>query len=238
MSQRNFKTDALVLRSRPLGEADRLITLLSWERGKIDAVARGARKTKSKLAAGVDLFTYGHYGLYQGRSLATITDQQVKEHFFLFREDANLYAYGLYLGDLVGRAVAGEEPFPPLCRLLLEGWRLLADTDDRPLLCRAFELKLMDLTGHRPNLEGCLQCGSPEAARFSPALGGLACKQCAGGGIEVRPDTARLAARLIEAPFSRLRLLRPLARQKEELAEMNGAFLSYHLDIRIGIKGL
>ena len=71
MTQRNFKTDALVLSSRPLGEADRLVTFISWDRGKFTAVARGARKTMSRLAAGVDLFTYGHYQFYRGRNLAT-----------------------------------------------------------------------------------------------------------------------------------------------------------------------
>jgi len=71
MSERSYKTDALVLYSRNLGEADRLITLLAWERGKITAVARGARKVKSKLAAGVDLFTYGQYQFHRGRTLGS-----------------------------------------------------------------------------------------------------------------------------------------------------------------------
>jgi DNA repair protein RecO (recombination protein O) len=231
MAERTIKTDALVLLSRPLGEADRLITLLTWERGKIAAVARGARRTKSKLAAGVDLFTYGQYMLYQGRGLATITGQQVKEHFLYFREDAALYPFGLFLAELTGRAIGGEEPCRPICRLLLEGWRLLGEELDRELLCWAFELKLADLLGYRPNLDGCLLCGSPETAWFNPAQGGLTCNKCGGGGIKVAPDTVALAGRLLEAPLRQVRLLRPFARQKEELTGLTGSFLKYHLDI-------
>ncbi|NLY39291.1 MAG: DNA repair protein RecO [Firmicutes bacterium] len=231
MADRTFKTDALVLLSRPLGEADRLITLLTWERGKISAVARGARKTKSKLAAGVDLFTYGQYILYQGRGLATITGQQVKEHFQYFRGDVALYPFGLYLAELTGKAISGEEPCRPVCHLLLEGWRLLGEDLDRELLCRAFELKLADLLGYRPNLNGCFLCGSPETAWFNQAHGSLTCKQCGGGGVRVAPDTVALAVRLLEAPLRQVRLLRALSRQKEELAGLTGSFLKYHLEI-------
>ncbi|MEW5784660.1 MAG: DNA repair protein RecO [Bacillota bacterium] len=231
MSKCTYKTDALVLLSRPLGEADRLITLLTWERGKVNAVARGARKTMSKLAAGVDLFTYGHYTLYQGRNLATITGQQVKEHFQFFREDPARYPYGLFLAELAGRVISGEEPCPPVCRLLLDGWRLLGEEIDRQLLCRAFELKLLALAGYRPGLDSCLQCGSPTAAWFNPARGGLLCGECGGGGVRLDPDTIALAGRLLEAPVRQLSLLRVRARQKEQLGEMTASFISYHLDI-------
>lgn len=233
MAERIFKTDALVLLSRPFGEADRLVTLLTWERGKLDAVARGARKTRSKLAAGVDLFTYGHYLLYRGRSLATVTGQEVREHFLCFREKPELYAYGLFLAELANRMIGGEDPCPAACRLLLEGWRLLGGTPDRMLLCRAYELKLMDVTGYRPHLQGCLECGSAEAVIFSPRQGGLLCGECGRGGDGFRVDrgTAALAGRLLETPLRQVGLLRPRAGQLQELVRINRALLLYHLDI-------
>ena len=82
---RYIKSRALVLKNRPLGESDRLITLLSWDFGKFTAVAKGARKIKSKLAAGVDLFTYGIYQFYRGKGLAIVTGVDVKERFLYLR---------------------------------------------------------------------------------------------------------------------------------------------------------
>lgn len=237
MAERSYKTDALVLNSRPLGEADRLITLLTWEKGKIAAVARGARKTKSRLAAGVDLFTYGHYLLHQGRSFAIITGQEVKEHFIRFREDPDLYPYGLFLAGLTDRLIAGTEPCPASCRLLLDSWRLLGGELDRDLLCRAFELKLTDLAGHRPHFEGCLGCGAGGAHIFSPRQGGVFCPQCAGGdGMELDPGSIALAVRLIGAPLAQARMLRPGPRQKRELAQVTATFLRYHFDLDDLIK--
>ncbi|HOA35067.1 MAG TPA: DNA repair protein RecO [Bacillota bacterium] len=236
MPERSYKTDALVLSSRPLGEADRLIELLTWERGKLTAVARGARKVKSRLAAGVDLFTYGHYQLHRGRSLDLITGLEVKEHFTAFREDASLYPFGLFLAELTGRLVRSAEPAPEPCLLLLEGWRLLCDEtlvlSGRMLLCRAFELKLMASTGFRPHLEGCLLCDAAEALYFSPSQGGLLCCSCSGGdAARLSAGTAVLARRLLEAPLEQVKMLRPLAVQMRELAAIAAAFRRYHFEI-------
>lgn len=234
MSERSYKSDGLVLHSRVLGEADRLITLLTWERGKITVVARGARKIKSKLAAGVDLFTHGRYQFQRGRSLDLITGQEIREHFSAFREDAALYPYGLFTSEITDRLIHGAEPSPQACTLLLESWRLLggANRPDAGLLCHAFELKMMALTGFCPYLQGCLQCGAAEAFRFSPRLGGLLCTRCAGSDtLELGVGTVALARRLLEAPLARVGMLRGSAAQRRELAGMAAAFRRYHLEI-------
>ncbi|NMD42369.1 MAG: DNA repair protein RecO [Firmicutes bacterium] len=234
MSERTYKSDALILYHRNLGEADRLVTLLTWEKGKITAVARGARKVKSRLAAGVDLFTHGRYQFHRGRSLDLITGQEVKEHFSAFREDAALYPYGLFLSEITGKLIQSEEPQAEPCALLLEGWRLLCDRElpDPILLCRAFELKMMELAGFCPYLEGCLQCGDAGALLFSPRRGGLFCTRCAESGtLRLSAGTAALARRLLEAPLDRVKLLRSSALQRRELAEAAASFRRYHLQI-------
>lgn len=234
MAGRSYKSDALILYSRDLGEADRLITLLTWERGKLTAVARGARKTKSKLAAGVDLFTYGRYQFHRGRSLDLITGQEVKEHFTAFREDAALYPYALFLSEITDRLINSAEPAPEPCALLLKGWRLLCSKNcpHPALLCRSFELKMMELAGFCPYLQGCLQCGAAEAFLFSPRQGGLICPQCAANdALRINAGTVALARRLLQAPLEQVKLLRCSLSQSEELARMAAAFRRYHLDI-------
>jgi len=243
LAQRTFKTDALILFSRPLGEADRLVTFLSWDRGKFTAVAKGARKTMSKLAAGVDLFTCGHYQFYQGRHLATLTGQEVREHFHYFRENPKLYPYGLYLAELAdrlaGHLIGSEESFAAACVLLQEGWRLLGEELDKALLCRAYELKFIALSGHCPYLNGCLHCGCTVCEHFSPRQGGLICRKCAtdADGFIVQPGSSALARRLLQAPLNQVKRIRIQPSQHRELTQMTSSFMRYHLEIH-GSKSL
>lgn len=232
MTQRIFKAEGLVLRTRILGEADRLVTLLTWEEGKFEAVARGARKTKSKLAAGVDLFTHGWFTFHRGRTWPIITGQDTIERFPRFRDTPDLYAYGLYLAELTDRLVSGEEKCVEICQLLLEGWKLLGEDVDRTLLCRGFELKLAASAGYSPHLHSCANCGAESTAGFSPSQGGLLCSRCQRTDlIKVKPGTLALARRLIEAPLSQIKMLRATDWQKKELSSIIMAFFAYQLDL-------
>ncbi len=233
---RYIKGEALVLKSRPLGESDRLITFLSWEWGKITAVARGARKIKSKLASGVDLFTYGSYQFYRGRGLAIVTGVEVKDRFIYLRQDPGLYPYGLYLIELTDRLIPESGLCPEVCNLLLEGWQLLPEAADLPLLIRAFELKLLQAAGYSPFFEGCLQCGASRATLFSVSRGGLVCPECTGKqgfteGFPLQPGTVALGRALLKLPLKQIQVIRSRTRQQQELARVTESFLQYHLQI-------
>jgi len=231
LSSRIFKDEGLVLRTRPLGEADRLVTLLSRRGGKFEAVARGARKMKSKLAAGVDIFTCGEYTFHRGKTWPIITGQHPLERFMWFREDPELYPYGLYLAELTDRLVVGEEPCPELYRLLLDGWRLLGENGDRGLILRAFELKLVHYLGYSPGLHYCTGCGTENVRGFSPKEGSLLCADCRPADlINLETGTIALARRLLASPLQQVTMIRPTLRQKDELGRMNKSFLAYHLD--------
>lgn len=232
MDSRIFKAQGLVLRVRVLGEADRLVTLLTVERGKFEAVARGARKIKSKLAAGVDLFNRGAYTFHRGRTWPLITGQETLERFNSFREDPGLYPYGLYLSELTDRLVAGEQACADLYMLLLEGWRALDSKKDRFLTCRAFELKLAFYSGSGPCLDCCAHCGSKQAFYFSPAEGGALCPECRAPGVfPVEKGTLALARRLVETPLAGVNTLRPSEKQKKELALLTRLFIEYQFDL-------
>lgn len=232
MTERIFKAEGLVLRTRPLGEADRLVTLFTLEEGKFIAVARGARKTKSKLAAGVDLFTHGHFTFHRGRTWPIITGQEPVERFSWFRDDPDLYPYGLYFAELTDRLISGEEPCPELFSLLLSGWRLLGTEIDRSLLCRAFELKIAHEAGYSPHLQGCTECGSINTPLFSPRQGGLLCRDCnTVDSLSIEAGTVALARRLIETGLELTTKLRATADQKKDLAHLSSAFYAHHLDL-------
>ncbi len=232
MASRIFKDKGLVLRTKVIGEADRLVTLLTLENGKIEAVARGARKMKSKLAAGVDIFTSGEYTFHRGKTWPVITSQNPVERFLWFRDDPDLYPYGLYLSELTDRLIFGEEPCPKPYQLLLSGWRLLGEGGDRALILRAFELKLFDSLCYSPGLDYCQGCGSEQTKGFSPKEGNLICDRCrCADFIALQSGTIALARRLLQSPLQQVGMIRPSARQKEELARMNSNFIAYHLDL-------
>lgn len=232
MPERSFKARGLVLRTRTLGEADRLVTILTFEEGKFEAVARGARKIKSKLAAGIDLFTFGNFNFHRGKTWPIITGQDPIERFNCFREDPDLYPYGLYLNELADRLLSGSENCWEICNLLLESWRSLEQGVDHFMLARAYELKLARAAGYDPHLHSCTRCGSTGPTAFSPRQGGLLCSGCCGTDIiAITPGTLALARRLIETPLNQISLLRPSAIQKKELATITAAFYAHHLDL-------
>jgi len=232
LSERSFKARGLVLRTRNLGEADRLVTMLTFEEGKFEAVAKGARKIKSKLAAGIDLFTFGNFNFHQGKTWPIVTGQDPIERFNRFREDPDLFPYGLYLNELTDKLISGCEKCDAICNLLLASWRALDGGLDKNLLCRAYELKLADLAGYHPHLHSCAGCGSPSSTFFSPRQGGLLCSKCCGADvINVSEGALALARHLLKSSIEKLTLLRPLPGQLEELATINTAFYAHHLDL-------
>ena len=220
------------MKTKALGEADRLVTLLTREAGKFEAVARGARKTKSKLAAGVDLFTHGRFNFHRGRTWPVVTGQDTIERFNWFREDPDLYPYGLYFAELTDRLVSGEEGCPEIFDLLLCGWRLLGEELDRNLLCRAFELKLADAAGYSPHLDCCTMCSSEEPYAFGPSQGGLLCCSCnSSGSFKILPGTLALARRILISPLEQAKNLRANAVQRKELKRITESFMASHMDL-------
>lgn len=229
-------TETLVLRTRPLGEADRLVTLFAWRKGKISAVARGARKTTSKLASGVDLFTYAHMALYRGKSLYTVTQVQAKQRFSTFHQDPFRYGYAFYFSELVDRyLVEGEGP-EELGSLLLGSWRFLDGGGDARLLARFFELKLLSLSGYAPRLNECTGClGKLQPEYFSLKTGGMLCADCGQqlkNLFKVSPGSISLANYLITCSFRELSRLRASRRQLAELKKINLSLLAYYLEIK------
>ncbi len=226
-----FKTRALVLRSRPLGERDRLLSLFTWEKGKLGAVAPGARRIKSKLAAGVDYFTCASFLLHRGKSLCTVTQLEVEFAFRKIRENIKDYTYGMYFCELVEKLVEEGEPHPAIFNLLLECWRCLDDSSaDREILARYFELKLLSLLGYHPHFKDCLYCGDTKGPFFwSINSGGVFCERCRpreGAVFFISSGTHAMADRLLNLfPAAKILNLRATEEQKNELQGFTRQFL-------------
>jgi DNA repair protein RecO (recombination protein O) len=178
---RDYQTEAVITKKIKLGEADRILTLCTPGYGKIDAVAKGVRRPKSKMAGHLELLTHSHVRLARGRNLETVTGSQTIESFMPLRNDLWLTSCGLYVAELTNQFTVDRVPNPALFQLLLETLRRLANADSPDLTLRYFELHLLDLAGYRPQLQECVVCRTelkPEVNAFCAGSGGIVCPDC------------------------------------------------------------
>lgn len=230
-----FKAEGLVLRTRDLGEADKIIVLYTRERGKISGVARGSRRAKSRLLAVSQLFSHSRFLMYEGRSrLYPVTQGELISSFRPLREDIARVAYASYIAELLDALLDEAEPNEVLFRTVLEGFTLVSGADDLDLSIRWFELKLMDQLGYRPELNGCVECGSDLDSRsvFSSRQGGMLCHLHAGSGpdaIALTPGVVNQLRRLLETSPARLGILRPSPGDRVVLERV----LREHIDQRL-----
>lgn len=195
---RVYKTEAIVLRQRPLGDADRIVSLYTPLAGRIEAVAKGVRRPKSRIGGHVEPLAHCSLMLARGRSLDVVTQAQTIEGFGTLRDDLGLLAAGLYLAEMVDRFTEvgpGHDPDGRAYALLLWALRALDRGDDAALVCRFFEMRLLDALGYRPQLSECIACDRPLAQRdqyFAPHSGGALCHDCtAAEAGPVRPLSLR-----------------------------------------------
>ncbi len=183
MSQpREYQTAGIIIRKTKLGEADRILTIYTAELGKFDAVAKGVRRPKSKMAGHLELLTYSQLTLARGRNLDVITGSQTIESFLPLKNDLWLMSYGLYVIELVNQFTANHVTDADLFELLLNTLRQLSQSINRDLLLRFFEVHLLQSSGYRPQLRECVACHrtlQPENNCFSAINGGLLCPDCA-----------------------------------------------------------
>jgi DNA repair protein RecO (recombination protein O) len=188
MPSRTYKTEAVVLRSLRLGEADRVLHLYTLDRGRVGAVAKGVRKTMSRFGARLEPLSHVELLLHQGKSdLQTITGVELIRPHNAAREDYYRLSVGLIGAEamlrLFSEQEANDRAFTALTRFL-DVLDDLPHTAERPALdplALSFQLKLLWLSGYLPHLTSCAECGVEDATLigYSPRAGGAVCGGCA-----------------------------------------------------------
>ena len=202
---RLFTTEAVVLRQSDIGEADRLLWLLTPQRGVIRATARGSRKPASKLGGHIDLLCYVKLSMREGRELHSVSQADTIDAFRAVRTDIGRLSRGLYMAELAQRVSVEDAPAPAVFQLLIKSLQWLTDTENADTLVRWFALRLLTVTGFKPEFGACAECGDeldPGDHVFSAERGGLICPQCRSQGSDV----------LQPANLSTIKVLRHLAR--------------------------
>lgn len=191
-----YREHGVVLRTWKLGEADRIVVFSTRGRGKVRAVAKGVRKTRSKFGARLEPTSHVALQLYEGRELDIVTQAESVEQFGVFRADLDRFAKASAMLEAVDQVLQEREPNPEIYQLLLGALRALAGRDS-PLVAPAFFLKLLAVEGNMPILESCAGCGSgDELVAFSLVDGGMLCPRCRRGS-SVSPEALRLLRQIL-----------------------------------------
>jgi DNA repair protein RecO (recombination protein O) len=235
-----YQADAIVLRRLDYGEADRILTLLTREHGKLAAIAKGARKSRTRMGSSLDLFGRSRMMLAKGANLDVVAQVERRGDVRHISGDLERTAYSCLVAEVVDKVLEDRHPVDDVFELVVETLGRL-NSPDR--LARAdaawFVMRMLDLLGYTPQLHSCASCGSalPEAAAwFSPLLGGVLCHTCAGrnqSGSALSVNGLKIL-RLMAAGeadlYDRLRVTPELLAEIEQALE---AQMEYHLDRRL-----
>jgi DNA repair protein RecO (recombination protein O) len=231
-----YRDEAVVLRTQKLGEADRIITLLTRANGRVRAVAKGVRKTKSRLGARVEPFMMIDVQLYLGRSLDIVTQAEtIGGYGPAIAADYGRYTAGTAMLETAERLTDTErEPAVQQFLLLAGGLRSLAAGDhDSGLVLDAYLLRSLAVAGWAPSFSDCARCGAPGPHRaFALGSGGSVCPQCRPpGSAAPHPQTLELLAALLCGDWDLAE-----ASEQRRRREGNGlvaAYLQWHLEQQV-----
>ncbi len=239
---RTYKTEAVVLRSIRLGEADRVLHVYTLDRGRVGAVAKGIRKTKSRYGARLEPLSHVELMLHQGSGeLHTVTGVELLQSHHEAREDSYRLGVALAGAEAVLRLFTEQEAnpkaFAALVRFLEVVDDLPARTDARPAvdpLALAFQLKLLWLSGYQPHLDACADCGAEDGLiGYSARAGGIVCGACANGTLSVTPASLATMRALLRATLAEAADLALGERETRETAAVINASHEYHGGFRL-----
>ena len=228
-----YRDEAIVLRTHKLGEADRIITLLTRNHGVVRAVARGVRRTSSRFGSRLEPFTHVDLQLADGRNLDTITQAETLDPFASgLGEDYERYTAGTVMLETASVLVSEEkEPSVQQFLLLVGGLRAMASGERRPSqVLDSYLLRSLAVAGYAPSFEHCARCGVEGPHRwFNPAMGGVLCATCrVPGSATPAPETLSLLGALLAGDWPAVQ-----AAEQRHLREASGlvaAYLAWHLE--------
>lgn len=227
--------EGIVTRYTNYRENDRIISIFTIERGRIDAKARGCRKATSALLPACQPFVFGQFELYNSKDKYTVNQCEIKETFFPLREDYARFAYGSAMLQLTNNAVQENEANEPLFSLLYHALSFLSYGASAPQdLLSCFLIRYLDRIGYRPAITNCARCGrdvrSDARLFFSPQLGGACCAACAGSAQRMSTTALEAMRRMLllsDVEMDRVRLTEAL--RGEILPALTG-YVAYALD--------
>lgn len=237
---RAFRTEAIILKRRDMGEADRLLTILTPRHGKLDVIAKGARKPTSTKTGHVELFTRADMLIHTGREIGIAAQAEMIEPYLELRDDLQRGAFANYAVELLDRFTThAEEDYTDLFELLDDTLKRLSEDDDPRLAVRYYEMRMLDLLGFRPELLECVVGRDPimpEDQFFSFAQGGVVCPQHAHlsrGAIPVSMLTLKLMRHMQRSTYKQVKSLKVSPALHEEVERVMLGYITHILERKL-----
>lgn len=229
-----YRDEAIVLRTHKLGEADRIITLLTRQHGRVRAVAKGVRRTTSKFGARLEPFTHVDLQLAEGRNLDTITQAETLTLFHArIGQDYERYTAGTAMLETAERLATEErEPAVQQFLLLVGGLRALTAGDGRGAgqVLDSYLLRSLSVAGYAPSFAHCARCGLEGPHRwFNASMGGMLCTTCrVPGSASPAAETIALLGALLAGDWPAVAASDE--RTRREASGVVAAYLAWHLE--------
>jgi DNA repair protein RecO (recombination protein O) len=240
---RSYRAQGVVLRHVEYGEADRILTFYTLEYGKVQAVAKGIRKMRSRKAGHLEPFSRVELMLAKGRNLDVITQAEAQCTYENLRADLKLIAYAAYVVELLDRFTYEEGEHRLLYNLLVNTLARLDEGAPSQTVVHYYEVQLMDLLGFKPQLQNCAACGEkikPEDQFFSAKLGGVLCPNSLSadpGAWRVSLGALKYMRHLQRSSWSKLGSLEIPQEIEPELASLLERYLTYLLEYGLRTPG-
>jgi DNA repair protein RecO (recombination protein O) len=227
-----YRDQGVVLRTYKLGEADRIVVLVTQGHGKVRAVVKGVRKTKSRFGSRLEPLSHVAVLMYQGRGeLEVVNQAETLDHFRAVREDLDRLSKATSMLEVVDQVAQERVATPALYRMLVGALRALA-ARDAPLLMPAFFWKLLALEGLEPVLDRCATCGAEDnLIAFDVAEGGVLCRSCR-QGVPISPEAVTLMRRILGGDLAAV-LGEPAGPATHEVEHLAGRTVEHHLERRL-----
>ena len=233
------KVTGMVLSGTPVGEYDKRVVILTRERGKISAFARGARRPKSSLIAASEPFTFGEFELYWGRDSYTISSVNVENYFSDIREELEDIYMGMYFCEVAEYVTMENMDAREILKLLYQSLRALkVPSLSRELVRRIYEFKLVALNGEAPRLFACIECGrKDELFYFHGQKAGILCEACyekepynGRGAYHISGSTTYILQRIVASPVKTLYTFSVSEHVMQELDLVVKDYFEKHVD--------
>jgi len=234
-----FSTDAVVLSTLRLGEADKLITFFTLTRGKVSGVASGARRFKNRFGASLEPFTHCHLVAFEkpGKKLARVNQADIVHSFQKLRETWETIEMGTRMVRLITKMTPEEQPHPALYHLLREAFAFLETGLDHPLSFILFMANLIKECGYQPQWSHCTRClggGRPfvvaATTTFSEREGGILCSRCASGAsLGISENALFFLQAVSKTDFRSAHSLSPSILVKREVETLLKDYIAYLL---------
>jgi DNA repair protein RecO (recombination protein O) len=233
-----LKTRGVIIKEVNTGDVDRIITVITAEKGKLQAVAKGARRPRSKFGTGTKLLCYSDFTLFKSKSMYIVNACETVNCFYGLREDVERLTYSAHILEIVNDVVQEDQTCTDVMRLILNTLHFLSMRDKKPgLITSIFEMRLLAITGYTPFVSGCMECGRADIDNmmFSFSMCGFLCaeRKCAKNdqyAVKLLPGTIKAMFHIIHSNITDLYGFSLSEQVLSELAKVSRRYLTERLE--------